>query len=437
MAKRALVLGGGGSKGSYQMGAWKAFKELGIEFDMIVGTSIGSLNGAAMVQGDYDLASGLWDSIEYKNVFGEDRGEVDINTPIDFVKYALSDFLFEGSFDTDLLEELTSRYISEERVRNSPIEFGLMTVELPGMKPRGMMIDDIPEGKLIPFLMASSACFPVFKPKEIDGVKYVDGGYYDNVPINLALENGATEVIVVDLDAIGLVRHVKESLRDDAPVITVRPYWNLGGSFGFDKNTYSRNRILGYNDTMKALGHMEGMYYTFHLGECEKNAKRLTREVDRARVRIDQMLNRPVAKTLQSLDKRSTLAFLSNGDWDENKPEMICRLAETAGVVFDISPEKVYTFDEFNRALLKEYLKYGGVFFHAGEFTGNITGILSLVANAVDNRQITSQITQLMLGRMPDSESLWTLAELMPREFIAAVYITLLLENQGIMPNLE
>ena len=48
MEKTGLVLGGGGAKGSYQMGAWKAFRELDLSFDLIVGTSIGALNGALM-----------------------------------------------------------------------------------------------------------------------------------------------------------------------------------------------------------------------------------------------------------------------------------------------------------------------------------------------------------------------------------------------------
>ncbi|MEG2144627.1 MAG: patatin-like phospholipase family protein, partial [Oscillospiraceae bacterium] len=71
MGKKALVLGGGGAKGSYEIGAWKAFEELNKSWDMIVGTSIGSLNGAAMVQGDFKSALRLWENIDYKNVFGD------------------------------------------------------------------------------------------------------------------------------------------------------------------------------------------------------------------------------------------------------------------------------------------------------------------------------------------------------------------------------
>ena len=48
---KGLVLEGGGTKGAYQLGAYKALKELGMEFDGIVGTSIGALNAAFIIQG--------------------------------------------------------------------------------------------------------------------------------------------------------------------------------------------------------------------------------------------------------------------------------------------------------------------------------------------------------------------------------------------------
>ena len=60
MLKRAIVLGGGGSKGAYQIGAWRALRELGVDYHIITGTSIGACNGALMVQGDYERALELW-----------------------------------------------------------------------------------------------------------------------------------------------------------------------------------------------------------------------------------------------------------------------------------------------------------------------------------------------------------------------------------------
>ncbi len=50
-----LTLEGGGGKGAYQIGAWKAFRQKGIEFDGVTGTSVGALNGAMILQDDFDL----------------------------------------------------------------------------------------------------------------------------------------------------------------------------------------------------------------------------------------------------------------------------------------------------------------------------------------------------------------------------------------------
>lgn len=60
--KQAIALAGGGTKGAYQVGAWKAMREL-IPFDIVTGTSIGSVTAALMVQGDFDRAWELWTHI--------------------------------------------------------------------------------------------------------------------------------------------------------------------------------------------------------------------------------------------------------------------------------------------------------------------------------------------------------------------------------------
>ena len=68
---KALVLSGGGSKGSYQIGAWKALKKLHIKFDIVTGTSVGALNGALITQKNYYKAIHLWKKMNLKILFGE------------------------------------------------------------------------------------------------------------------------------------------------------------------------------------------------------------------------------------------------------------------------------------------------------------------------------------------------------------------------------
>ena len=55
-----IALEGGGAKGAYQIGVWRALREAGIRYHMVAGTSVGALNGALMAMRDYDSAVRLW-----------------------------------------------------------------------------------------------------------------------------------------------------------------------------------------------------------------------------------------------------------------------------------------------------------------------------------------------------------------------------------------
>ena len=58
-----LILAGGGAKGAYQIGVWKALKELKIKINAVIGNSVGALNGAFIAQNDIDKAIRLWKNI--------------------------------------------------------------------------------------------------------------------------------------------------------------------------------------------------------------------------------------------------------------------------------------------------------------------------------------------------------------------------------------
>ena len=66
--KRAVVLSGGGSRGGYEVGVWRALRELGLDFQIVTGMSVGSLNGLMMVQGDYEKAVEMWKALTPEQV---------------------------------------------------------------------------------------------------------------------------------------------------------------------------------------------------------------------------------------------------------------------------------------------------------------------------------------------------------------------------------
>lgn len=430
MSKKALVLGGGGAKGSYQMGVWKALREHEQEFDIIVGTSIGALNGAMIAQNDFETADELWNTIEYKKIFGEERGSDlrNINSTLDMVKFALSDAVMEGRADSSLLEQLVKDAVDEKRIRSSKSRFGLVTVEIPLLRPVTPMIEDIPEGMLYRYLMASSACFPVFSPYEIDGVRYIDGGYYDNVPINLAIAAGAQEIIAVDLDGVGFTKHPKTN--ENQFVMRIYSNWDLGAVFDFDQNIFARNRKLGYFETLKAFGEKEGYHYTFALGECSKNLSEFEDSIELPKQRIAALLRRPMARTITAVERDETLEALSCLDCNTDSSELLCRMAETAGVVYGISPEKEYTFDGFNRTLLRRFhSQQQFITIKEGLFAAeDIRRVIASVLEFKDSKNMSAAMTRLMQAQKYD-EAIKLLSPLISREYIAAEYIGMLLKK--------
>ncbi len=425
MAKLALVLGGGGSKGAYQIGAWKALRELGISFDLVVGTSIGALNGALMAQGSYERAVELWESIEYSKIFAGDRAEEieKVRTTADLIRYTIGGVVREGPLDASPLQERIVEYLDEEALRASPVDFGLVTVEFPTLKPVTLTKNDVPAGKMADFLMASASCFPVFPPKAIDGVRYVDGGYHDNLPVKMALGLGAESILAIDLDGIGIVHRPPDSL--EIPYTRVRSHWDLGSCFCFDQNKFRRNRILGYLDTMKALRRLEGHLYAFQKGESGRNYAAYGDHIGEIRARIGEMLRRPAAKTVQAVDRKTTIGLLRAGDWDKDGPLKLCVLAELAGMVYELSPEKIYTFEEFNRSLVHEYAKYAGKPYNDGKNV-DIAHVLASISQAVDRKRITAVIAEFLFSGEKENEAFWLVAEFLPVEFAAASYLKLL-----------
>ena len=250
--KRGLVLAGGGAKGSYQVGAYSALKELGWHPDIITGASVGCLNAALFAIDRAGDAAELWKSIATQDV---------LELPQDKTPAELRDFLLgvlkAGGFDLEPLGETLNRYLDEDALRAAPVRYGLVMTEMNTMRSHQCTLEDIPAGRLKEYMLASSACFPALRPREIDGVKYIDGGWRDNMPLDLAKAMGATELIGIDVDGVGYTRPNTTGL----PTRILKSHWDLGPLFEFDGARAERNISLGYFDTLRAFGRMGGTAY--------------------------------------------------------------------------------------------------------------------------------------------------------------------------------
>lgn len=266
MGKNAVVLGGGGAKGSYEIGVFEALAKLGFKYDIITGTSVGSINGAVVAQGDISLAKKMWNEINTNSVL-DLKSEITVNES-DAYKLMAKELMENNGFDYTNLRKLLENIVDEDKLRKSPVDFGLVTVKFPSMIPVHIFKDDMEKGKVIDYILGSAACFPAMKPHKIGNERYIDGGYNDNVPINMAIKKGATNIVAVDLKSVGVIKKVKNKNVD---ITYINSYSDLGNMLIFDNGRARKNIKLGYQDTMKAFGKADGYKYTFKKGELKKN----------------------------------------------------------------------------------------------------------------------------------------------------------------------
>ncbi len=265
MKKYGLVLAGGGGKGAYQLGAWKALSEMGIEFEAIAGVSIGSINGALIAAGDYEKAVEMWKSVSVDKGIKITEVLPDSENLFSRKNWGalFKEFLKNGGIDASPMVSFLSQYINEEKIRQSAVPFGIITVQMTqGVTPLELFIDDIPEGTLIDYLLASSNV-PLVTNIGPEGEKFLDGGVYDNIPVTTLKKRGFNKLIIIDISNIKGVSHSLDIFNSE--IVYIRPYDidDLGQTFDFDEEITNKRITLGYLDARKAFSFLLGKIYYF------------------------------------------------------------------------------------------------------------------------------------------------------------------------------
>ena len=267
--KKALVLAGGGTRGIYQAGAIEALMELGEDdWNIITGTSVGALNACMLVQHDFDRMIEMYENIapdQFVNGFvPSDMHIRNLIKERDQVIPSFKLWVQQHGVDIRPLEQMVDKYYIPERFFASDIDFGAIAATAKGHEPVYITKEMMKE-KGHDWLLASSAAYPVFPVKVIDGQEYVDGGYFDNFPVDFALRLGAQKVIAIDLAAVP--QH--PSYLDRYPIVYIHPHEELFSFLDFDHEKMRHARIIGYNDAMKAYGRYCGEKYTFEPFELD------------------------------------------------------------------------------------------------------------------------------------------------------------------------
>ncbi len=323
---RGLILEGGGSKGSYQIGAYKALKEMGIHFDGIAGTSVGALNGALIAQDEYERAHEIWSNITPQNVINiedemfEKIKDLDINVKnFNMIIKILSKTLNNKGLDISPLREMLIQHIDENKIRNSKKDFGIVTLSINALKPQKLFLDDIPQNMLVDYLIASSS-LPIFKLEKINGKLYLDGGFYDNLPIGLLKDKEYDELVVIRLYGIGRTKRVNTK---GMKILYINPSEHLGPTLDFNRKRSEKNIKLGYYDALKSLNQLYGNRYYFKIDEtCDEfyfdlmkniNNKTIFKLVDQLKIKgetsLRVLLEKVVPKLGELLDLGKTFSY--------------------------------------------------------------------------------------------------------------------------------
>ncbi len=259
-----LVLEGGGARGAYHIGAYKALLEEGFTFDGVVGTSIGALNGALIAQGDVDKAYKLWQNISAKMLFGlPDKSWSDIiddgiqMKEVPELMKTFSNILKKKGIDKSEIKKLLTEVIDEKKLRESPMDFGFVTYSLTDLKSLEFFKEDVPDSMMVEYIVAS-ANLPVFQIEKTEGKILLDGGVYDNLPVQLLTKKGYKDLVLIRTFAVG---RVKKFNQDEVNALFIEPTEDLGNIMDFNPEKAQYLLKLGYFDVKKKFQNLKGSKY--------------------------------------------------------------------------------------------------------------------------------------------------------------------------------
>lgn len=275
--KYGLALGGGGARGAFEAGVWRALMELKKEITHITGTSVGAINGAAFAAG-VDAAR-LWREIRPEHIVSGAANEDMLS--ISALSRSFLDMV-KGGLDTLPLRELLCGAIDEDRVRGSDISFGLCAFSVTNKRVEELFIKEIPRGRLMDYILAS-ACFPIFKPVRIDGEDYTDGGIRNNLPENMLIGVGAKNIISVSVGGAGVVRDTDSC---GVNIIKIRYKDREQGMMDFAPEHIERSISSGYFECMKAFCRYSGERFYVnnrsYSSAVTKYGRKLVSDIERA-----------------------------------------------------------------------------------------------------------------------------------------------------------
>lgn len=419
-SETALVLGGGGAKGAYEVGAIAALDELGIKAGSVFGTSVGALHAAMYAQGSMDAAAALWDNIRLSDVVSEeslaiaDDAENIFDHPEKLLEF-ITRYAQKKGVDVSPLMDILHKLIDEDKIRRSGVHLGIVTTRFPSLAMVEKRLDEMETGSLIDWLMASASCFPIFPMKQVGGDRYIDGGFCDNTPVEMAVRSGARDIVAIDIG-----KHRSHTQYDRRPNITyIRTSQPLGGLLTLDSALSARNRILGYNDVMRAFGRMRGVSYSFDAVDAQALYARAQDYV----IHLTQLETSMCHSNALTRTREIGAPFFSL--LEEDLPEKadcidyLLRGCELCAQIAEVNPAQVMTFatlrDELHARLPLEKAES-----MLGSLLGGRVGVL-FAKPQIDRKLVISCLYHLLLREGSFSPLALRTLSAFPREMLCAL----------------
>lgn len=367
----AIMLDGGGARGAYQIGAWKALREAGIKINAVAGTSVGALNGALICMGDIDKAEEIWKEITFSRVMDVDDDWMErlFNKENKFgeVLKELREMLSNGGVDVAPLRELIHEAIDERKIRSSGIEFCVLTFSVTDMKELDLSIYDIPEGMLEDFLLAS-AYLVGFKREKLHGKVYMDGGVVNNVPLGALIDRGYKDIIEIRIFGPG--REPRVRITEEMTVHQIAPRVRLGSIIEFHSKRSRQNMKIGYYDAKRMIYGLEGRIYYIEQ----------THEECYYKTRIQRMSE--VDRVETAFELRMPLGY--------TEVELYMAMLEASAKILRIQKYKIYTVDELFEAVCKKY---------NGEELPKFVHILTVIGKEYESWEMADRMKTNWAGR--------------------------------------
>lgn len=362
-----LVLEGGGAKGAYQIGAWKALKEANIRIKGIAGTSVGALNGALICMGDLEKAESLWENISYSQIMSvDDKIMEDIFKQKKISRDALKDmmdYISDGGVDITPLKELIAECVDEDKIQNSSMDLYIHTFSVDEMRELNVDLKEIEPELIKDFLLASSYIFPIFKSEKLHGKTYIDGGAINNVPVDTLIEKEYKDIIVVRIFGIGREKKVK--IPENTTIYTIAPTVSLGSILDFNPKRSKMHLKRGYFDTMRVIYGLAGKIY--YIDEQEKECYYLRQLTELSQdiyayltdvYKLELQESREVRNLTEVILPVIAEEMKLSKDWSYR--ELYLSILEATAKICRIQKYKIYTLQELQDKVREKLFSFEG-----------------------------------------------------------------------------